>query len=147
VLLRKIATSFLLAATTLLTACDPGVSFAWDKRFQATIDPNCIEAALKTIDARVGRSSFVSDGSEGIPSGANGTQFEYAVPEFQGIHAVRIVKLSTGETLYRNAWVKLGTSIEPAEAAMAEPVLRRVNDAVGRSCGLSFAGSRPREVR
>jgi hypothetical protein len=127
----------------LLGGCDPGVHIGWEKDFDGRIDDQCVERALKSVSPEVKRGSYVSEGSRGFPSGTTVTQFYYPDPVTHNAYMLDLAYLPNGKTHYVHDWSKLGTEIPAEEQAQVLPLLYKANNAVGRLCGLSFAGSQP----
>jgi hypothetical protein len=137
---------FVGLASLALAACDPGISLAFEKDFDQPVDPECIGNALRTVVPEVTRSTYVSEGGEGFPSGTDVIQFFYPDPSLVGGYNVDVAKLPSGKTHYYHRWGKLGTDLSPEEQAKILPLLIRANAAIGRICNRSFAGSTPKEV-
>jgi hypothetical protein len=130
-------------AALLLSACDPGVHVGWEKDFNGRVDDQCVERALKTVSPDVSRTTYVSEGGRGFPSGTEVTQFNYPDPVTHNGYSLDLAFLPNGKTHYVHQWGKLGTEIPEAEQAQVLPLLLRANEAVANTCGLSFAGSKP----
>ncbi len=137
----------LLACTAALTGCDPGVSVAWEKDFDAIIYADCVEKALRTVAPDVTRTTYVDDGSGAREFGRGTivTQFNYSDPTLIGHYSLDVAGLPSGRTRYWHGWSKLGTEVPAHEQAKVVPLLNRANQAVAQRCRLSFAGTSPRE--
>jgi len=134
---RLISTAFLIICSTAVTACDPGVHIAWQKRFDHSIDPSCIEKALKSVSSSVEGGTYVSDGYRGFPRGTTVTQFFYSGPG-EGSYDLDVATLPNGWTNYWHGWSKLGTDIPADQRARVLPLLYKANRAVASMCSLSF---------
>lgn len=131
-----------------LFSCDPGVHVAYRKDFDQPIDPTCIEQALRTVSDQVRRVSYVSDGfdTREFGRGTEVIQFLYPDPINAGeYYTLDVAALRNGKTGYYHGWGTLGTDIAPDLQAKVLPLLKRANEAVAKRCGLSFAGTEPRE--
>lgn len=144
---QKALIALLVAAAPSLTGCDPGVHVAWVKDFDGPIDTACIGRALQTVAPDVTRTSYVDDGNgvRGFGRGITVTQFNYSDPTFTGSYSLDIAQLPNGKTHYWHEWGKIGTNVPADEAAKVVPLLNRANQAVALHCGLSFAGTGPKE--
>jgi hypothetical protein len=128
----------------LLSACDPGVHFGWEKDFDGRVEDRCIERALRSVSPGVKRDTYVSAGSRGFPNGIEVTQFYYPDPVNHQAYMLDLALLPNGKTHFVQEFSKLGTDIPADEQAQVSPLLYRANDAISRLCGLSFAGSQPK---
>ena len=133
----------LCALIILLSACDPGVHVGWQTDFEGLVDDRCIERALRSVSPDVKRSTYVSDGSRGFPSGTEVTQFYYPDPITHYGYMFDLAHLPNGKTHYIHEWRKLGNDIPADEQAQVLPLLFRANAAISRLCGLPFNGSKP----
>jgi hypothetical protein len=137
----KYLKSALLVSFLALAACEPGVHLSWDKDFEKPIDPRCVEQALLTVVPRVERTTYVSDGHQGMPAGIEVTQLSYLDTTRRGNYFVDLAKLPDGRTRFHHEWGKIGTAIDSAEQQRVLPLLNRANDAIARQCQLSFSGT------
>ena len=48
--------------------------------FDGQVDDQCVERALKSVSPEITRTTYVSDGGRGFPSGTEVTQFNYPDP-------------------------------------------------------------------
>lgn len=144
---QTVSGAFLAACACPLAGCDPGVHVAWEKDFDSAIDPDCVEQALRMVAPDVTRTAYVDDGhsTRGFTQGVTVTQFNYRDPAFIGYYSLDIARLPNGKTHYWHGWGKLGTDVPPDEQAKIVPLLNRANHTVALRCGLSFAGTGPRE--
>jgi hypothetical protein len=137
----------LLVSAAALTGCDPGVHVAWERDFDRAINGDCVEQALRTVAPDVTRTTYVDDGNgtRGFGRGITVTQFNYSDPTLIGHYSLDIARLPNGKTHYWHGWGKLGIDVPDEEQAKVVPLLNRANQAVAQRCGLSFAGTSPRE--
>lgn len=135
---RRTTAIALSVTATVLSACDPGVHIAWQKRFGHQVKPSCVASALESVSPQVHRSTYLSAGDRGFPNGVQVTQFGYGDPSGGGDYNIDIATVAVGKTNYWHGWSKLGTSIPPDERAKILPLLYRANRAVAAACGLSF---------
>jgi hypothetical protein len=123
------------------------VHVAWEKDFDGAIDPDCVEQALRAVAPDPTRTTYVDDGrsTRGFAQGVTVTQFNYSDPTSVGHYSLDMGPLPNGKTHYWHGWGKLGTDVPADEQARVVPLLNRANQVVAQRCGLSFAGTSPRE--